>query len=41
MQKIVAIGGGQIKTSETIKIDREIIKLSGKKKTEAAFSSNR
>lgn len=37
MKKIIAIGGGEIKTRETILIDREIIKLSGKKKPKLLF----
>jgi len=37
MKKIIAIGGGQIATSETIKIDKEIIKLTGKKRPQLLF----
>lgn len=37
MKKIIAIGGGQIATSETIKIDKEIIKLTGKKRPKLLF----
>jgi len=37
MKKIVAIGGGEIKDLETLKIDKEIIKLTGKKKPKALF----
>ena len=35
--KIVAIGGGQIKTSETFGIDSEIVRLTGKKRPRALF----
>jgi len=37
MGKIVAIGGGEIKTHETLAIDKEIIKLSGKKRPSVLF----
>jgi dipeptidase E len=37
MGKIVAIGGGEIVTKETLAIDREIIKLSGKKHPTVVF----
>ncbi|MEK6886693.1 MAG: peptidase E [Nanoarchaeota archaeon] len=37
MGKIVAIGGGEIKDLETLAIDREIIKLTGKKHPRALF----
>lgn len=37
MGKIVAIGGGEIKELETLNIDREIVKLSGKKRPKALF----
>lgn len=36
-QKIVAIGGGDIRKNETLKIDTEIIKLSGKKQPKMLF----
>lgn len=34
---VVAIGGGEIRKSETLKIDKEIIKLSGKKHPKVLF----
>jgi len=37
MGKIVAIGGGEIGKSETIKIDKEIIRLTGKKNPKLLF----
>jgi len=37
MRKIVTIGGGEIKDLETLKIDKEIIKLSGKKRPKVLF----
>ena len=37
MKKIVAIGGGDVRTNDTLKIDREIIKLSGKKRPKLLF----
>lgn len=37
MKKIVAIGGGNIRTRSTSLIDREIIRLSGKKKPKLLF----
>jgi dipeptidase E len=37
MRKIVAIGGGEIKDLETIILDREIVKLTGKKHPRALF----
>lgn len=37
MKKIVAIGGGEIRARETEVIDREIIRLSGRKKPELLF----
>jgi dipeptidase E len=37
MGKIVAIGGGEIKDLETLTIDREIIRLTGKKHPKALF----
>ena len=36
-QKIVAIGGGDIRKKSTLRIDREIIKLSGKKRPRLLF----
>ncbi len=37
MRKIVAIGGGEIKYLETILLDREIVRLTGKKHPRALF----
>lgn len=37
MGKIVAIGGGEISKQETLSIDKEIIKLSGKKQPNVLF----
>jgi len=37
IKKIIAIGGGNIKTAETLKIDREIIRLSQKKQPKLLF----
>lgn len=37
MGKIVAIGGGEIKKHETLAIDKEIIRLSGKKRPKVLF----
>jgi dipeptidase E len=37
MKKIIAIGGGEINTAETIKIDKEIIKLTDKKNPSLLF----
>lgn len=37
MKKIVAIGGGEVRLAETLAIDKEIIKLSGKKKPKLLF----
>ena len=37
MKAIVTIGGGQLKELETLKIDREIVKLSGKKHPKVLF----
>lgn len=37
MKKIVAIGGGEVRLAETLAIDKEIIKLSGKKKAKLLF----
>lgn len=37
MKKIVAIGGGEIKDLETLVIDREIVRLTGKKQPVALF----
>lgn len=37
MKKIIALGGGQIAKSETIKIDKEIIRLTGKKNPRLLF----
>ncbi len=37
MKKIVAIGGGELKSLETLRIDKEIIRLSGKKHPKALF----
>jgi dipeptidase E len=37
MRKIVAIGGGEIQDLETILLDREIVKLTGKKQPRALF----
>ncbi len=37
MKKIIAIGGGEIKSKETLAIDKEIIKLSGKKNPNLLF----
>lgn len=36
-RKIVAIGGGELKELETLKIDKEIVKLAGKKHPRALF----
>ncbi len=36
-QKIVAIGGGEIRNSETLDIDRQIMELTGKSKPKALF----
>jgi len=35
--KIVAIGGGEVRLAETLAIDKEIVKLSGKKKPKLLF----
>ena len=37
MGRIVSIGGGEIKLNETLHIDKEIIRLTGKKKPKALF----
>lgn len=37
MSKIIAIGGGEIRKKNTLKIDKEIIKFSGKKKPKLLF----
>jgi dipeptidase E len=37
MRKIIAIGGGELKDLETLAIDREILRLTGKKKPKALF----
>lgn len=37
MKKIVAIGGGKIRTKSTVSIDKEIIRLSGKKNPKLLF----
>ena len=37
MGKIVAIGGGDLRTLETLSIDREIINLTGKSRPRALF----
>ena len=37
MKKIIAIGGGEIGRRETVKIDKEIIKLSGQKRLKLLF----
>ena len=37
MGKIVAIGGGDLRTLETLAIDREIVRLSGKTRPRALF----
>src|SRR3989338_8542996 len=37
MKKIVAVGGGSIRRKGTVAIDREIIRLSGKKKPKLLF----
>ncbi len=37
IKKIVAIGGGKIRTAGTLEIDKEIIRLSGKKHPKLLF----
>lgn len=37
MSKIIAIGGGEIKKKNTLKIDKEIVKFSGKKNPKLLF----
>ncbi len=37
MKKIVAIGGGEIGLKETLKIDKEVVKLTGKRNPKALF----
>ncbi|MDO8565708.1 MAG: peptidase E [Candidatus Moranbacteria bacterium] len=37
MSVVVAIGGGELKDLETLSIDREIVRLTGKKKSRALF----
>lgn len=37
MSKIVTIGGGEIKTKSTFKIDEEIVSFSGKKRPKFLF----
>lgn len=37
MKKLVAIGGGELKDLDTLLIDREIVKLTGKKHPRALF----
>lgn len=37
MKKVVAIGGGEISKFETLKIDEEIVKLTGKANPKALF----
>ena len=39
VQKIVVIGGGEIRQKETLSIDREIIRLSGKRRPRLLFIS--
>ena len=37
MGRLVAIGGGKIETQETLPIDREIVRLTGKRKPNVLF----
>ena len=37
MGKIVAVGGGDMRTSETLSIDHEAVKLTGKNRPRALF----
>ncbi|MBS3071645.1 Type 1 glutamine amidotransferase-like domain-containing protein [Candidatus Pacearchaeota archaeon] len=37
MGKLIAIGGGEIKDLDTFSIDKEIVKLTGKKHPKALF----
>lgn len=37
MRKIVAIGGGSLQAKETLEIDKEIVKLTGKERPKALF----
>ena len=36
-KKIIAIGGGELRKNETLKIDKEIVRLTGKKHPKALF----
>jgi hypothetical protein len=40
MKAIVTIGGDQLKELETLKIDKEIVRLSGKKNSSGTFYSS-
>ena len=37
MRKIVAIGGGELSSLETLAIDREVVRLTGKRRPRALF----